>query len=1024
MGMKKFITLILVCMTLIPAFAQTKKVSGTVRDENSEALTGAIVVVKSGGANGTVASSSTTDAAGRYTVQCKDNDYISVHFLGYAETVLPVKGKTTIDITMMPDAGQQLEDVVVIGYGAVKKADLTGSVTNVKMAEIRDEPVLSVDQALQGRIAGMEVTSTDGEPGSDAVIRIRGTRSITASNDPLIVVDGVMDAVSSLSDINPSDIEAISVLKDASATAIYGARGANGVIIITTKGSADASDAGQNLAISFRASAGVSSLPRNLDLMNAEQYGIYRNEYFQHIGTSANMDMTTPLSGMSVKTPFTNGEGTNWIQDVSRVAPYQHYSLSMNGFAGKQKFYAALSYSDEQGIIKESGKQNITGTLNITNDIFKWLRVYANLRYQYRFQDNFLTQIGGGGIQYAAQYLSPLIRPNDSYNPLAQGNSTIDNAVARLKENTDKTDRSMLNISVGANVRIAAPLKYKTKFNYYFFDRQRYKYNPSTLPSRTEAMGGYAYRQNYGEQSLYVENTLEYSWENKNHHFDVTLGQTFKHFTSQAFSLDGDGYIVDEVKWNNMGAVLNKESYGASTSKTVKDKMAFFLRSNYNYKRRYYLTLTGRLDGASNFAANHKWGFFPAVAFRWNIAREPWLRNAEWLDDLSLKLSLGQSGNDLNQAYRSLARMDGSSGGYPWNGSYSQDYWQARIASPSLTWETTTSGNIALDFAILNNRFGFTFEAYRAVTTDLLLTVKTAQHTGYDNKYQNIGRTTSQGLELTLNSRNIVKRGFVWTSSFTISHNSSIVNDIGSEAEVSSRNSPTGGYMTIGYRVGYPVNAFWGFQYAGVWHNQEEINRNKITHSYANDASSTKLGYPIYIDQNHDGSLNSEDIVFLGSPDPIVSGGLQNTFRIKGLSIGVFFSYSVGGKAFNYSEFYMAGSRRTNQYAYMVNCYHPIKNPNSNLPRAGIYDGNAVPSSFLVHDSSYFRLKTVSIGYRFNLKSRILRELEVSCSGENLYLWTNYNGFDPDVSSGGTNGYDNSYYPKPRRVVLSLKLQY
>ena len=425
-------------------------------------------------------------------------------------------------------------------------------------------------------------------------------------------------------------------------------------------------------------------LPRNLDLMNAEEVGIFRNEYYQHIGTSANMNMNTPLSGLSVKTPFTNGEGTDWIGDVTRVAPYQNYSISMNGFNGKQKFYAALSYSDEQGIVKASGKKNITGTLNVSNKLFKWLTVNSNLRYQYRLQDNFLTAIGGGGIYFAAQYLSPIIKATDAYNPMSQSSVNEANAVVRLKENIDNTDRSMLSMSVGATVTPVSWLKYKTKFNYYLFDRQRYKYNPSTLPSRTDAMGGYAYRQNYGEQSLYYEQTLE-AWRDANgHHIDATLGQTFKHFTSHTLSIDGDGFVVDAMKWNDMGAVINKESYGASTGETIKDKMAFFARANYNYKKRYYLTLTGRFDGASNFAANHKWGFFPSGAFKWVVAREPWLKDVEWLDDLSLKVSLGQSGNDLNQAYKSLARMDGGSGGYPFGGSYSQYYRQARIVLEGL----------------------------------------------------------------------------------------------------------------------------------------------------------------------------------------------------------------------------------------------------------------------------------------------------------------------------------------------------
>ena len=1020
--MKRFLVIIALILAAANAFAQDINVKGEVRDDSGEAMAGVIVVAKN--AKGGTVASATTDQSGKYTISCNSKDTLEFYFLGFANVTQ--KAARTVNVVMFPDASSVLEEAVAIGYGAVKKADLTGSVTNVKMGEIRNEPVLSIDQALQGRVAGLEITSTDGEPGSDSVIRIRGSRSLSAaSNDPLIVVDGVTDAVSSLNDINPADIEAISVLKDASATAIYGARGANGVIIITTKGSSDSSDSAQNFSLTFNGSGGVSFLPHNLDLMNAEQYGIYRNEYFQHIGTSSSMNMNTPLSGLSVKTPFTYGEGTNWIQDVVRVAPYQNYNLSMNGFNGKQKFYASLAYSDEQGIIKKSGKQNFTGTLNVSNKVFNWLTLGAYLRYQYRLQDNFLTSIGGKGIYDAAQYLSPLITPDDSYNPLDNSATNIANAVVRLNENTDHTDRSMLNISVNASARISAPLKYKTKFSYYFFDRQRYQYYPSTLPSRTEAMGGSASRENYGEQSLYYEQTLEYSKEFGRHHIDVTAGQTFKHQTMHRFSLSGDGYIVDAVKWNNMAAVTNKESYGASTEYEIKDKVAFFTRINYNYKSRYYLTLTGRVDGASNFAANHKWGFFPSGAFKWSVYKEPWFDKAAWLDDLSLKVSLGQSGNDVNKAYRSLARLGSNSGGYPFGGHYSQQYWQSRIASPNLTWETTTAGNISLDMAILNNRISFTLEAYKSLTTDLLLTVKTPQHTGYDDKYENVGSTSSQGVEFTLNTRNIVKRNFSWTSSFTVSHNSSIVNDLGPESEVSIRQAPTQvAYTTVGYRTGYPINSFWGFQYAGVWHNQEEIDRNKITHSYANDQASTKLGYPIYIDQNHDGTLDSRDIVYLGPPDPIVFGGLQNSFRFKRLSLGVYFTYSFGGKVLNYSEFYMAGSRRTNQYAYMVNAWHPIANPDSNLPRAGIFDASALPSSFLIHDSSYIRLKTLSLSYRFNFKSRFARELEVSLSGENLYQWTNYNGFDPDVSSGGTNGYDNSWYPKPRRFVISIQMKY
>lgn len=1022
--MKRFIV-VLTSILLVGGgslYAQNKKITGSVRDENGDVLSGAIVVVKSA-KEGVTKQTTTTDVLGKYSVDASGSDFIEIHFLGYNTYSEQVKNRNKIDVSLELDAAQKLDDVIVIGYGAVKAADLTGSVTNVKMSEIRNEPVLSIDQALQGRVAGLEITSTDGEPGSDSVLRIRGSRSITASNDPLIVVDGVMDAVTSLSDINPSDIESISVLKDASSTAIYGARGSNGVIIITTKGSDD-SVPQQKISVTLRANAGVSLLPGKLDLMNAEQYGIYRNEYYQHNGLSGNMNMQTPISELSVKAPF-DWATTDWIGDITRPAPYQNYNLSLNGFQGKQKFYASLGYNDEQGIILKSGQQNYTATLNLSNKAFDWLTLNCYVRYQYRTQDNNLTAIGGGGIYYGAMYLSPLIDPGDSYNPLNNAGTQQSNAVVRIQQNTDHTNRSMLTISPGATVRITSGLYFKTKFSYYFFDRQRYKYWPSTLPSRTDEQGGEAYRENYQEQSFYTENTLSYDKKfDGGHNFDAMLGQSWKKYLYQNFNLSGEGYLVDDMMWNNMAAVTDKQSYGADTEFRQKAKLAFFARVNYNWKSRYYLTVTGRADAASNFAANHKWGFFPSMALKWNIGNEPFMDNVSWVDNLALRFSVGQSGNDLNAPYRSLARLDADSGGYAFAGQKSQEYWQARIASPNLTWETTTSYNLALDASFMNNKLSFTLEGYYSDTKDLLLTVKVPQSTGYDNKYANVGSTTSKGIEFSMSSRNIVKRNFTWTTDFTISHANSIVNDLGVEAQVSQRNSPEGGYMMVGYRVGYPVNSFWGFQYAGVWHNQDEIDRNKVTHSVGNPASSTKLGYPVYVDQNHDGTLDSSDIVYLGSPDPVVAGGLQNTFRFKGLSLGIFFSYGIGGKVWNYSEFYMAGSRRTNQYAYMVNAWHPLKNPDSNLPRAGITDGAAPPSSLMVHDASFLRLKSLSLSYRFNVKSKVLREIEVSASGENLWMLSSYNGFDPDVSSGGTNRLDVASYPKARRVVFSIQLKY
>ena len=1021
--MKRLITIAVLLLGAVQALAQNVTVSGSVYDDTGETLPGVIIVAKN--AKGQTVETSTSDAVGAYSITCPAGSDLEFHFLGFETFTFKADGKRKrVDVDLQPDASRTLDEAVAVGYGAVKKRDLTGSVVNVKMAELRDVPLLSIDQALQGKVAGLDVTSTDGEPGSDAILRIRGTRSITASNDPLIVVDGIADIVTSLNDINPSDIEAISVLKDASATAIYGSRGSNGVIIITTKGTSD-NDPVQSVSVTVRAQGGFSQLPGSLDLMDATQFSLYRNQYYQLQGVSASMNLETPVSGLSVKNPMDRGTGTDWIGSVSRVAPYQNYLISLSAHQGKQKVYASLSYNDEQGIIVKSGKQNYTGVLNLSNKLFPWLTVGANLRYQFREQQNNLTSIGGAGTHYSAIYLSPLSNPSDSHNPLNTSGSAIDNPVERLKGITNNTDRSMLTIAGSAKIDTGNGIKWEGKASYYRFDREIYRYFSSSLASHVEGEGGGAYRQDWMERKINLEHRLEFSRElGGGNHFDIMFGQTLYSFFNQYLTLEGEGYLIDEQKWTNMGAVPDKNTFGADSDEVTKLKLAHFARANYNYKSRYYLTLTGRFDGASHFAENQKWGFFPSAAVRWNIANEPFLRNARWIDNLSLRFSAGTSGNDLNAARRSLANLSSSTSGYLFNGSQPVSYYMSRIASPNLTWEKTTEYNAALDGTFFNNRLSFTLEAYLAKTRDLLLTIRTPQQTGYTSRYGNLGMTTSYGIEFTVDSRNIVKRNFTWTSSFTVSHNTSMVNDIGTESFISVRNSPEGGYMNVGYVVGYPINSFWGFQYAGVWHDKEEVARNKVTHAYANQLASNELGYPIYLDLNHDGTLDSSDLTWLGSADPIIHGGLQNTFRVRNLSIGFFFFYTLGGKVLNYAEYYLAGSRRTNQYAYMINAWHPVTNPDSNLPRAGIIGASAMPSSFLVHDASYLRLKNVSIGYRFSLKSKLVKELELTLSGDNLYLWSTYNGFDPDVTGWGTKHYDVAAYPKPRRVVFSVQLKY
>lgn len=998
-------------------------VNGTVSDEAGEPLPSAIIVAKPN-AEAAVRTSVNADVKGRFSIECEPTDILVVYFMGYDDVSVPVESRKTIDVAMSPNSSTVLNEAVVVGYGAVSRSDLTGSVASVKMADVRSSVASSVDQALQGRIAGAEIMSTTGDPGASTSIRIRGTRSISASNEPLIVVDGVMDAVSDLNDLNPADIESISILKDASATAIYGARGSNGVILITTK---EATGEG-SVSVTAKVSGGVSMLPSKLDLMDATQFANYWNEYAQLATQYASSSTTTPVSHLAIADPLSLGKGTDWIGEITRVAPYHQEQISVSGMIGNTKYYGSFSHTDNRGIIKNSGARDLVARFNASTDMFKWLNAGVRISYTYRDTDENLASVGGTGIFNSAIYLSPLMAPDAVTNPLNTTSAKITLPTYHIKESTKKAIRSMFNIVVHATAKITKEIQFKTQGSYFRFDRNMYYYWPSSLPSRSDGQGGSANRQYYTENKFVWDNTLNWSRTFvKKHYVGVMAGASLYSFTNGTFGLSGQGYLVDAVQWKNMNAVLDKETYNATTQETDKHTLSFFGRINYDYAKRYYFTFTARADGASNFAANNKWGFFPSGAFRWNIHNESFLKHVSDIDELSLKLSYGRSGNDAISVYRSLPALSSTTGGYIFSDSQPVAYYPSRIESPDLRWEKTDLANIALTGSFFNNRLNFTAEAYYAYTSDLLLYVQTAQQSGYSSRLTNIGATSNKGLELTVDSRNIVTRGFVWTTSFTISHNAQMVEDIGGENYISAYAAPDTGYMMYGYVKGYPINALWGFQYAGVWHNEQEIARNELTRSVVSRNGSKTLGTPVYMDRNHDGVLNSEDMTYLGNADPYIYGGLQNTFKIGKLTLGIYLAYSLGGKIFNYSELYMSGSRRTNQYAYMVNSWHPVKNPDSNLPRAGIMDAD-VHSTRQLHDASYLRLKTLSASYTWNVRTKFIKDITFGVSAENVWLWKSYNGFDPDVSTSSESStirrMDLGAYPKARTIIASFQIRY
>ena len=994
-----------------------KTLTGTVLDETGAPMIGAAVTTPDG-RRGTV-----TDSNGGYSLMLGASDaLISVSYLGYVTQQIVVGDRAKIEVNLVPDAKNTINEVVVIGYGSVKKSDLTGSVSNVKMSDIRDVPNTSVDQALQGRIAGVDIMSTSGEPGASTTIRVRGTRSISASNEPLIVVDGVVDAVNDLSDINSADIEQISVLKDASSTAIYGSRGANGVIIVTTRQGVTSKP-----SVTAKAEFGISNLARKLDVMNAQEFVRYQNDRYYF--SSRNPQRPPRFD------PTEYGRGTNWIDEITRTALYQNYNLSVSGRSQKSSYFGAIGANNTEGIVDGSGFRRITARLNLGYDFTKWLNIAFKGSYTFREANPNLATIGGANIWDGAVYLAPIMGANDYINPLYENGVRINTPRAKIDCNKSESEYMTNTDVLEFTIKPARGLVIKSQNSYMVYQRHDYQFWPSYLPKKTEGEGADAYRYEGDARRLTSENTISYSKKfASGHYFDAMAGFSATHETANFFSLKAEGLLTDDLKWNNMNGIGSKENYSASTSSNKVVRESVFMRLNYNYKSRYYFTFTGRYDGSSNFAANNKWGFFPSAAVKWNAKNENFLKQVSWLDELSLRLSAGRTGNDAIATYRSLEAYGTTTNGYMFGGKQPAAFYPTRVANPDLTWEKTTLYNAGIDFQAFDNRLNITVDGYYSTTRDLLLSLQTIHTTGYTSRFTNLGRTSNRGIEVSIESHNIVRPKFGWTTSLAISHNKQMVDNIGHEEYVSCLQS--GGntnYMMYGYKEGYPLNALWGFQYAGVWKSAEQFERNRYTKSYISSSTGSDaelmLGYPKYVDQNRDGILSEDDLIYLGNSDPILYGGLQNTFTIGKLNVGFYFSYSLGGKIYNYSELSMAGGYATNQYRYMLNAWHPLRNPDSNLPRAGT-DDILVPSTLQVHDASYLRLKNATISYTFDLrkKTRVLRDITLAVTGENLWLWSKYNGFDPDVSSEGTSStlrrVDMGAYPRSRTFVFSIQLRY
>ena len=1003
-------------------FAQTamaqkaRTITGQVLDNTGQPMIGATVVVVGNTSVGT-----TTDMSGKYKIKAKPDDQLSFSFLGYVEVVERVGTRTAINIVLQQE-NVNINEVVVIGYGTQQKSDLTGAVTSVNMEDLANTASSSVDEALQGRLAGVEIMTTDGEPGSAASIRVRGSRSISASNEPLIVVDGVMDAVSSFADIDPAEIKNVTVLKDASSTAIYGSRGANGVILVTTH------EAKANkLNITFKATFKLSELPRELDMMNAAEFAQYRNERSMN-GNTTNRKRPVASINMTYKDPASYGEGTDWLDVMTRKAFSQSYFFSLAGGSKSTKVLFSMSYNDTQGIVIGSEQTFLSGRLKIDHDAFKWLKIGVNTQYSLRHNDIINTAISGNNSKSVTN-LSPLMKPTDTWDQLGDngtnGGSVYDSPYLKAQSVTNQSDRTILTLTPYVQLNLAKNLSLKSQFSYTLTQTENFYYSPSYMPVAIRYQrGGSAERSDRHIKNFLSETTLSYKKNIKKYHkIDAVAGFTAQYNENQYMNMTGTGYLDDNVYAYNMGSLVDKRNMTQTTSTTALQRYSVLARANYSYRGRYHATLTVRGDGSSNFAKGHKWAFFPAAAFKWTVSNERFMRGTKsWLSDLSLRVSAGRSGNDSVGRYVSQMLLTSTQNGWLFGEIRDVAYYPNRLNNPNLTWEKTDSFNVGIDMSLLNDRITMSFEGYMSFTKDLLHTMDNASATGFTTRIANIGNTENRGVEFTFTSRNISRRNFQWTTNLTIAHNSSKVTDIATAYGYVSTYS-RGGYMLYGYKEGYPANSLFGFQYEGVWHTQAEIEQNKQTKTYA--GTSYTKGYAKYADINHDGKLNREDHIYLGSADPAIYGGLNNTFRIiKNLTVGVFFTYSIGGRMYNVMEFTtMVGGATSNKDRRMLNAWHVTRNPFSDYP--GPYFTDSYSGDQYIYDASYLRLQNINVNYRFDLKkkTRYLRDITLSASVNNVALFTEFPGYDPDAISVGRR-IDTGRYPKNRTYSLAIQIRY
>ncbi len=1037
------ISLVVFVLCAVSAIAQDKiTVTGTVLDETDTPMIGAGVQEKGTG-NGVI-----TDIDGHFSIEVAPDATLTFNYISYKSFDMDVNGRAVINVKMEPD-NNILDEVVVVGYNTVKRSDLTGSVSSVGAKSLEDFKTGSVMEALGGQIAGVQITQADGTPGSSFDIKIRGVGSVNGDSSPLYIVDGF--EVDNLDFISNQDILSIDVLKDASASAIYGARAANGVVLVTTKSGREGRP-----QITYNGSASYREISRRMDLLSPYEFVAlqvelneerYANRYYRE-GVD---DNGVPYRFQSIDDYLNGYTGIDWQEEAFRPTWSQNHDVSISGGSKDTKYTVSFSHFDENGIFINSGYQKNTARVKLNQKLFNWLTLDLSVNYANTVKDG----IGTSGSSGSLNVLSSILRArptggvgmtdedllNNPFDPLElelNGGSPSANPIKQSEAVTQRRNAEQWVANAGLTFRLTKYLTFKTTavFNKTYDRNDTFYGEESSQAYRTGAPYG---QSQYTENFRWTNsNTLTYRQKIKKHNITAMLGHEVSFSGSEWILGQSQDFPFDDLGVDNLE--LGASPSRVASSKSNNMRLSFFAQGIYNWANRYHLTATIRADASTVFSQNHKWGYFPSFAAAWTISEEPFMKSSKnWLSNLKLRAGWGMVGNDRITNYLSMDLYTISK--YGVGNALHTVLTPKQLANSDLKWEASMTTNVGLDLGFFDSRLNITVDGFIKDTKDLLLAQNLPYVTGFESQWQNTGKIRNKGLEININSVNFQNRNFFWSTDFNISFIKNTLVSLQADTQsMLSQTSFNSNFTSYDYiaTVGGSLGDMYGYVFDGVYQTSD--------FNVGPDGSMTlKPGIPDisdlageevrpgmvkYKDVTGDGIISTDDRTVIGNGYPDWYGGITNTFNIYNVDFSFMFQFNYGNEVYNATRLFATQSQdeRSNQMAEVADRWTSTNASNS-VPSATGYIRGHVYSRF-IEDGSFLRLKNVTLGYTFPEKwtrKIYVSRLRIYASAQNLFCLTRYSGYDPEVNmrtSPLMPSFDWGAYPKSRTYLVGLELQF